>query len=77
MTSEPLNQYTDICEGDDERKWAAVFHGFFQGTHGERIHRKINFRQVSLVLYIPFLKPFFHVFHAMRQGSIGYCRQAH
>ena len=27
MTSEPLNQYTDICEGDDERKWAAVFHG--------------------------------------------------
>ena len=47
MTSEPLNQYTDICEGDDERKWAAVFHGFFQGMHGEHIHRKINFRQVS------------------------------
>ena len=47
MTSEPLNQYTDICKGDDERKWAAVFHGFFQGTHGEHIHRKINFRQAS------------------------------
>ena len=54
MTSEPTGLFlqriiriTECCEGDDEGKWAAVFHGFFQGTHGEHIHRKINFRQVS------------------------------
>ena len=34
-------------KGDDEGKQAAVFHGLFQGNHGEYIHRKINFRQVS------------------------------
>ena len=54
MTSEPLNQYTEICrdaiksssakitecgKGDDEGKWDAVFHGFFQGGHGKHIHR--------------------------------------
>ena len=46
MTSEPTGLFlqriiriTECGEGDDERKWAAVFHGFFQGTHGEHIHR--------------------------------------
>ncbi len=30
-----------------KEKRSTVFHGFFQGTHGKHIHRKINFRQVS------------------------------
>ena len=30
---------TECCESDDEGKWTAVFHGFFQGNHGEHIHR--------------------------------------
>ncbi|EFA43142.1 hypothetical protein HMPREF0645_2369 [Hallella bergensis DSM 17361] len=38
---------TECGKGDDEGKWATVFHGFFQGAHGEHIHCKINFRQVS------------------------------
>ena len=38
---------TEYGKGDDEGKWATVFHGFFRGAHGEHTHRKINFRQVS------------------------------
>ena len=37
---------TEYCKGYDEGKRSTIFHGFFQGTHGKHIHRKINFRQV-------------------------------
>lgn len=37
---------TECSKGDDEGKRATVFHGIFQGAHGEHIHCKINFRQV-------------------------------
>ena len=45
-TQEPVRLFlqciiriTECCESDDEGKWTAVFHGFFQGNHGEHIHR--------------------------------------
>ena len=45
-TQEPVRLFlqciiriTECCESDDEGKWSAVFHGFFQGAYGKHIHR--------------------------------------
>ena len=45
-TQEPVGLFlqciiriTECCESDDEGKWDAVFHGFFQGGHGKHKHR--------------------------------------
>ena len=45
-TQEPVGLFlqciiriTECGKGDDEGKWDAVFHGFFQGGHGKHIHR--------------------------------------
>ena len=45
-TQEPIGLFlqciiriTECGKGDDEGKWDAVFHGFFQGNHGKHIHR--------------------------------------
>ena len=44
-TQEPVGLFlqciiriTECGKGDDEGKWDAVFHDFFQGGHGKHIH---------------------------------------